>query len=239
MDIISNANMDYKIIRSKFNKIIQKLGIILRVPKESISMLKPLIIRDGAHIQFIINTTTYKENHNDNVYKNDLTDVLKQINDFKEALNKNNKNKEILIKEINDLWKLDNNTNIMNIEIHHKQSKMRKKDTINIKLTKVISASDNDEQIYNNNNNGNDNHVTIGGDMEGNDINNESDNDMDIEGDNITTNNNNNINDIDNNQINNDNEIAIQLAGHYNDINNITQGNPIKNETNKPKTLRF
>ena len=133
MDIISNANMDYKIVRSKFDSITEKLGTILRIPKESVLMLKPLKINNGTQITFLINTNSYKEMNKSN-------DASNKTNNFEEILN-SNRNKQGLINEINESWKLSSQTYIDNINIHYKESKMRKR----IELQNVNTNTSDDD----------------------------------------------------------------------------------------------
>ena len=144
MDVETDVKINYKRARSQFNNIMEKIGIILRIPKESISILKPLTISKGMNLKFIINSSTYKEVHNENIQKNDLNDVFKQVNDFTQLLH-DPTNQQGLITEITDAWGLTTkNIKLNNITIVYKESKMRKKNTVAIQLNSVYSNDDDD-----------------------------------------------------------------------------------------------
>ena len=227
MDIISDTKINYTIARSKFNNIIEQLGTSLRIPKESISILKPLTINKGINIKFVVNSTTYRQMHNDSIQKNDLNEIYKQIIEFEQILN-DTQHQTGLISEICNSWKISSNISINNINISYKESKNRRRHTVEIQLQSVTNN-------YNKNNaptNGhNKNNVTMSMDNEGNLNSNE--NDLELEGDNVTSNNNITIHDIDDSiDTQNDNAIANQLSQHYNDINNVTNRNDINAEGN-------
>ena len=153
MDIINNDGINYALARSIFKDITQQLGVILRIPSASISILKPLIIPNGICVKFALNTKTYKKS------KNNLTDINNELKKFGNALN-DDKNKEILIKQFNKTWNLTSTTQINNINIKYIKSKNRQKNTIEIEMGNNIlntnssnnsASNDNDVIIeYNN-----------------------------------------------------------------------------------------
>ena len=112
---IHNDNIDYKSVRSE---IIKKLAIMLRIPVDSISVLKPLIISQGICVKFILNTKTNITG------TNSLTNITIELERFKDCINIP-LNIKILIKQMNESWKLDGITNITNIDMEYLHQKQK------------------------------------------------------------------------------------------------------------------
>ena len=133
MDITNDNDIKYKLARAKFTHIKRKLGTILRISSESITVLKPLVITDGVCIKFILNTKSYKETDNEKIRKNDLSDVNVEMKKFKDLII-DSKNIETLIKEFNKSWNLNLSTKINNIDIKYIESIKRVQNTVKIEL---------------------------------------------------------------------------------------------------------
>ena len=138
-----SEDVNYKNARCSNNKIIAPLARVLNANVQLISVMKPELMGMGLKLKFIINTNSYMLSERGQVYKNDISNAYKIVNEYKTSMNDTQKLKK-LIDTINKEWKLTNKeTTICNVTVDFVTALKRNKSTIKIQLTDQMSNTQN------------------------------------------------------------------------------------------------
>ena len=130
-----SEDINYQNVRCNNSKIIIQLAGLLSAHVPSISIIKPELIGRGLKMKFIIKTNSYMLSERGTVYRNNIGNAYKIVNEYKTKMN--NPQKLVpLINTINTEWGLTSQgTTISNITVDFISATRRDNSTINIQLT--------------------------------------------------------------------------------------------------------